>query len=98
MRPRPVSCSPKPTTPPRRQRADPAGAGLPTGIVLNSARPCQSAATAPAPLITDTAHMAELRAAQAGDVGAIVAIDPSSLGRPGEILALVRERASLVAV
>jgi len=42
--------------------------------------------------------MAELRAAQAGDVGAIVAMDPSSLGSPGEIQALVREGASLVAV
>jgi GNAT superfamily N-acetyltransferase len=42
--------------------------------------------------------MAELRAAQAGDVSAIVAIDPSSLGSPGQIQALVREHASLVAV
>jgi GNAT superfamily N-acetyltransferase len=51
-----------------------------------------------APLVTDTAHMAELRAAQAGDVGAIVAIGPHSPGRPTEIQALVREQASLVAV
>ncbi|PZS40093.1 MAG: hypothetical protein DLM62_04715 [Pseudonocardiales bacterium] len=50
------------------------------------------------PLVTDTAHMAELRAAQAGDIGAIVAIDPHSPGRPSEIQALVREQASLVAV
>ena len=42
--------------------------------------------------------MAELRAAQAGDVSAIVAMDPSSLGSPVEIRALVREGASLVAV
>ena len=42
--------------------------------------------------------MAELRAAQAGDVSAIVAIDPGSLGSPREIQALVREHASLVAV
>ena len=42
--------------------------------------------------------MAELRAAQAGDVSAIVAIDPSSLGSPGQIRALVREDGSLVAV
>jgi ribosomal protein S18 acetylase RimI-like enzyme len=42
--------------------------------------------------------MAELRAARAEDVSAIVAIDPSSLGSPGEIQALIRERASLVAV
>jgi GNAT superfamily N-acetyltransferase len=42
--------------------------------------------------------MVELRAAQAEDVSAIVAIDPSSLGSPEEIRALVREHASLVAV
>ncbi len=42
--------------------------------------------------------MAELRAAQAGDISAIVAIDPHGPGRPGEIQALVREQASLVAV
>jgi ribosomal protein S18 acetylase RimI-like enzyme len=50
------------------------------------------------PLVTDTAHMAELRAAQAEDISAIAAIDPHSPGRPGEIQALVREQASLVAV
>jgi GNAT superfamily N-acetyltransferase len=45
-----------------------------------------------------SAPMAELRAAQAGDVGAVVAIDPHGPGRPSEIEALVREQASLVAV
>jgi ribosomal protein S18 acetylase RimI-like enzyme len=49
-------------------------------------------------MVTDTAHMAELRAAQAEDIGAIVAIDSHSPGRPGQIQALVREQASLVAV
>jgi len=48
--------------------------------------------------MTDTARMAELRAAQAQDVSAIAAIDPHSLGRPEEIQALVRQQASLVAV
>jgi hypothetical protein len=47
--------------------------------------------------VIDTARMAELRAAQAEDVSAIVAIDPHSPGRLGEIRALVREQASLVA-
>jgi GNAT superfamily N-acetyltransferase len=42
--------------------------------------------------------MAELRAAQQADVSAIVAIDPHRPARPGEIRALVGERASLVAV
>ncbi len=42
--------------------------------------------------------MAELRAAQAEDVSAIVAIDPHSPGRPEEILSLARGQASLVAV
>ena len=42
--------------------------------------------------------MAEFRAAQAADVGAIVVIDPQGPGRREEIRALVRERASLVAV
>jgi len=42
--------------------------------------------------------MAELRAAQAEDVSAIVAVDPHNLGRFGEIQALVGEQASLVAV
>jgi GNAT superfamily N-acetyltransferase len=42
--------------------------------------------------------MAELRAARAEDVSAIVAIDPNSLGSQAEIQALVREHASLVAV
>ena len=42
--------------------------------------------------------MAELRVAQAEDINAIVAIDPYSPARPGEIQALVREQASLVAV
>jgi GNAT superfamily N-acetyltransferase len=41
--------------------------------------------------------MAEIRAAQDGDVGAIAAIDPGSPGRPEEIQALVRDQASLVA-
>src|SRR5579859_550222 len=50
------------------------------------------------PLVIDTAHMAELRAAQAEDIGAIVALDPHSPARPGEIQALLREQASLVAV
>ena len=51
-----------------------------------------------APLVIDTAHMAELRAAQAEDVSAILAIDPLGLGRLEEIRALVRDQASLVAV
>jgi ribosomal protein S18 acetylase RimI-like enzyme len=42
--------------------------------------------------------MAKLRAAQVQDVSAIVAIDPQSLGTPGQIQALVQEQASLVAV
>ena len=50
------------------------------------------------PLVTDTARMAELRTAQAQDIGAIVAIDPHSPTRPAQIQALVREQASLVAV
>ena len=50
------------------------------------------------PLVIDTARMAELRAAQAEDISAIVAIDPHSPGRPGQIQALVCEQASLVAV
>lgn len=50
------------------------------------------------PLLIDTARMAELRAAQAEDISAIVAIDPHSPGRPGEIQALARDQASLVAV
>jgi GNAT superfamily N-acetyltransferase len=50
------------------------------------------------PLVTDTARMAELRAAQAEDISAIAAIDPHSPSRPGEIQALIREQASLVAV
>ena len=50
------------------------------------------------PLVIDTARMAELRAARAEDITAIVAIDPHSPGRPGQIQALVREQASLVAV
>ena len=46
----------------------------------------------------DTARMTELRAAQAEDISAIAAIDPHSPGRPGEIQALIRQQASLVAV
>jgi hypothetical protein len=42
--------------------------------------------------------MTELRAAQAGDISAIAAIDPHTPGRPAAIQALVREQASLVAV
>jgi len=42
--------------------------------------------------------MAELRAAQEEDVGAIVAIDTHRPARPAEIQALVGEQASLVAV
>ncbi len=42
--------------------------------------------------------MAELRAAQAGDLGAIAAIDPRGPGRLEEIGALIREQVSLVAV
>jgi GNAT superfamily N-acetyltransferase len=42
--------------------------------------------------------MAELRAAQADDVGAIMAIDPQSAHKPQEIRGLVQEQASLVAV
>jgi ribosomal protein S18 acetylase RimI-like enzyme len=48
-------------------------------------------------LVIDTAHMAELRAAQAEDITAIVAFGPHS-PRPSEIEALIREQASLVAV
>jgi GNAT superfamily N-acetyltransferase len=48
--------------------------------------------------MTDTAHMAELRAARAEDVSAIVAIAPTSLGGAGEVQALVQGHASLVAV
>jgi GNAT superfamily N-acetyltransferase len=48
--------------------------------------------------VTDTAPMAQLRAAQAEDVSAIVAIDPASLGSPAEIHALVQRQACLVAV
>ena len=48
--------------------------------------------------MTDTARMAELRAAQTEDVSAIMAIDPHRPGRPEEIQALVGEQASLVAV
>ena len=50
------------------------------------------------PPVTDTARMAELRAAQVQNVSAIVAIDPTSLGSPGQIQALVQQQASLVAV
>ena len=42
--------------------------------------------------------MAEFRAAQAADVGAIVVLDPQGPSRREEIRALVRDRASLVAV
>jgi ribosomal protein S18 acetylase RimI-like enzyme len=42
--------------------------------------------------------MVELRPARAGDVAAIVAIDPGRLGKPEDIQALVSEQASLVAV
>jgi GNAT superfamily N-acetyltransferase len=42
--------------------------------------------------------MTEVRAAQAEDVSAVVAIDPYTPGRPAEIQALVSEQASLVAV
>jgi hypothetical protein len=42
--------------------------------------------------------MIELRAARAGDISGIAAIDPYSPCRLGEIQALVSERASLVAV
>ncbi len=42
--------------------------------------------------------MAELRAAQAEDADAIVAIDPDSLGTPGQIRARVQGQACLVAV
>ena len=42
--------------------------------------------------------MTQLRAAQASDISAVVAIDPYSPGRPGEIRALISEQASLVAV
>jgi ribosomal protein S18 acetylase RimI-like enzyme len=42
--------------------------------------------------------MTELRAAQAGDISAIVAIVPRTPDRPAEIQALVSEQASLVAV
>ena len=50
------------------------------------------------PLVIDTAHMAELRAAQSEDITAIVAFGPHSPGRPSEIQELIREQASLVAV
>ena len=42
--------------------------------------------------------MVELRPARAGDVAAIVAVDPPRLGRPEDIQALIEEQASLVAV
>jgi len=42
--------------------------------------------------------MTELRAARAGDISAVAAIDPHTPGRPAEIQALVSEQASLVAV
>ena len=42
--------------------------------------------------------MAELRTAQADDIGAIVAIDPLGAGRAAEIQALVHQHASLVAI
>jgi GNAT superfamily N-acetyltransferase len=48
--------------------------------------------------VIDTAEMAEIRAALAEDVSAIVAIDPHRPARPGEIQALIGEQASLVAV
>jgi hypothetical protein len=48
--------------------------------------------------VIGTAQVAELRAAKAEDVGAIVAIDPAALGRPEAIYALVRDHAILVAV
>ena len=40
----------------------------------------------------------ELRAAQAGDASAIVAMDPGSLGPAGRIQALIQEQRCLVAV
>lgn len=42
--------------------------------------------------------MVKLRPARAGDVAAIVALDPGRLGQPEDILALIKEQASLVAV
>jgi ribosomal protein S18 acetylase RimI-like enzyme len=42
--------------------------------------------------------MVNLRPARAGDVPAIVALDPGGLGEPGDIQALIKEQASLVAV
>jgi GNAT superfamily N-acetyltransferase len=42
--------------------------------------------------------MTEVRAAHAGDISAIAAIDPHTPGRLAEIQALVSEQASLVAV
>jgi GNAT superfamily N-acetyltransferase len=42
--------------------------------------------------------MVELRPARAGDVAAIVALDPGRLGQPDDIRALIEHQASLVAV
>jgi ribosomal protein S18 acetylase RimI-like enzyme len=50
------------------------------------------------PLVIDTAHMVEVRAAQVEDLSAIVATDLQSLGSAGQIRNLVQEQASLVAV
>jgi hypothetical protein len=49
-------------------------------------------------LVIDTEHMTELRAAQAGDISAMVAIEPHDPPRSREIQALVSEQASLIAV
>jgi GNAT superfamily N-acetyltransferase len=50
------------------------------------------------PLIADTACMAELRAAKVEDVSAIAAMDPASLGSPGEIHTLAKAHTCLVAL
>jgi GNAT superfamily N-acetyltransferase len=42
--------------------------------------------------------MVDLRPARAGDVAAIMALDPGRLGQPEDIQALIKEQASLVAV
>ena len=49
-------------------------------------------------LATDTEPMVELRPVRAWDVAALAAIDPGRLGKPVDIQALIRERASVVAV
>jgi hypothetical protein len=46
----------------------------------------------------DTWNMTEIRVARIEDVEAILAVDPESLGRAGDIASLVRSKCSLIAV